>query len=233
MMKRLSTGIRRLDEILHGGIPEGHVVLLPGASGTGKTILGLQFLFTGAALGEKGIYVCHTEEESSIIKNLEELSFYDHKYIESGLVRIVDSSNFQDASSLKSVNLPGAMGVFEELLVGDAKRVVIDSITSICDLFNQDRFPMRSFVFGLRKTLKARGLTALLLSEVPPLQTVYSRYGFEEFISDGIILLQDVPGNKQMKRMLVVMKMRGMSHSRDYHALVISQEGINLEPLIG
>ena len=143
------------------------------------------------------------------------------------------SSNFQDTNSLKSMNLPGAMGVFEDILVGDAKRVVVDSLTSICDLFNQDRFPMRSFVFGLRKTLKGRGLTSLLLSEIPPLQTVYSRYGFEEFISDGIILLQDIPGNKQMKRMLVVMKMRGMGHNRDYHALVISEEGITLEPLIG
>lgn len=74
-------------------------------------------------------------------------------------------------------------------------------------------------------------VTTLMLSEIPPLCIQYSKYGMEEFISDGIILLQDISAEKQMKRSLLVMKMRGVNHSRDYHAVVIKNDGITLKSL--
>jgi len=228
---KLQTGINKLDEILDGGIPEGHIILVSGASGTGKTILGLQYLFKGAELGEGGIYISHTEEEDSIIQNLEVMDFYRKEHVKKGLVRVVDCKNFPDLSNIDSTTLDGAIGMIDEMIGPGTKRIVIDSITSICDTFGENRFPMRKFIYGLRTSLRARGMTALILSEVPPLTVQYSKYGMEEFISDGIILLQDVSGVKQMKRSLVVMKMRGVNHSREYHAVVIKEDGITLESL--
>jgi predicted ATP-dependent serine protease len=62
---RLSTGIEGLDDILNGGIPKGHLYLVEGDPGTGKTTLALQYLLEGARVGDKGIYVTLSESKLS------------------------------------------------------------------------------------------------------------------------------------------------------------------------
>jgi len=232
--EKVSTGVRRLDEMLDGGIPQGSIVLVAGSSGTGKTILGLQYLFDGARKGERGVYISHTEERSSIIKNLEGFSFFSHDILEKGLVKIIDSSVFSELDSLEENTSAGVVGIFKDIVeTNNPKRVVVDSITSICDLFGQAHFPLRKLIFDLRRVLRVYNTTTLLLSEIPPLQVKYSKYGMEEFVSDGIILLQDINAEKQMKRSMIVMKMRGVAHSRDVQAVIIKSDGIMLETLIG
>src|SRR4051794_33837588 len=63
---RLSTGIAGLDDILNGGIPKGHLYLVEGDPGTGKTTLALQFLLEGVRLGEKAIYVTLSESKTEL-----------------------------------------------------------------------------------------------------------------------------------------------------------------------
>ena len=62
----LSTGIRGLDAILQGGLPADRAYLLEGSPGTGKTTLALQFLRTGAALGERCLYVTLSESAAEL-----------------------------------------------------------------------------------------------------------------------------------------------------------------------
>ncbi len=66
-IKRINTGIEGLDRLIQGGIPEGSPILISGSPGTGKTILGLQFLYWGAKNNEPGIYVTFEEPKESII----------------------------------------------------------------------------------------------------------------------------------------------------------------------
>ena len=85
------TGINELDKILGGGIPHGSAVLLAGSSGSGKTILGSEFLFRGMNKNkEKGVYICLTEPKSRMIKNLRNFSFYDQKVVDNGDVYFLD-----------------------------------------------------------------------------------------------------------------------------------------------
>ena len=63
---RLSTGIVGLDEVLGGGVPQGHIYLVEGESGAGKTTLGLQFLLAGARRGEQTLWITLSETERQL-----------------------------------------------------------------------------------------------------------------------------------------------------------------------
>ena len=67
--KRVRTGVQGLDEMVQGGFPEGHLVLVMGSFGTGKTTLGLQFLMEGLSDGEHCIFISLEEDKDSVIKN--------------------------------------------------------------------------------------------------------------------------------------------------------------------
>lgn len=235
---RLNTGVGKLDEILDGGIPAGHTVLVSGSPGIGKTILSMQFLFSGAAGKESGMYISLTEPRDKILHNLSGFSFYDRKYVDDGLVTIVDSTTFGDLESLEDNTMDGVINLFVEIVQANKpNRVVIDSITSLCDVLEHKKnIPLRNLIFRLQDTIKkVSGCTLVLISEIPPQRIVYSKYGMEEFISDGIILLTDVPaGKNQLKRALRVIKMRGVDHSRDNFTLLITaSEGVVLVPMMG
>jgi KaiC/GvpD/RAD55 family RecA-like ATPase len=230
-LERLGTGVARLDEILGGGIPEGHIVLVSGAAGTGKTILGLQYLCEGAHKGEKGVYIGHTEERESILNNMGGFEFFQKEFVDDGLIKIVDSNTFPDLDCLGEATSEGVSGILEEILGDKPSRVVIDSITSVCDALEQNKMSPRKFTYNLRGMLRGMGATTLLLSEVKPLLMEYSKHGVEEFISDGVIHFLDVLSDFKVKRSLTVMKMRGVDHTRENHAVVISSKGLDLQHL--
>src|SRR5690242_21309014 len=63
---RLSTGIRGLDEVLGGGLPQGQMYLVEGESGAGKTTLGLHFLLEGQRRGERTLWITLSETERQL-----------------------------------------------------------------------------------------------------------------------------------------------------------------------
>ena len=237
-MKMCLTGIKELDDLLNGGFPEGACVLLAGSSGTGKTILSLEYLFRGAKeFHENGVYVTLTEPLFKVLKNLESLTFYDNEAVMSGAISIMDLRELSDKMGLKSgatmIRDPDVvLEVLENTVRGTkAKRLVLDSVTAICyHLKEPDK--IRNFIFKLGTALAGMGCTAILTSEVPPNERVFSRFGVEEFISDGIILLDQFERKGSLLRTLQVVKMRGKDHKRTKQLLTITPQGIRLTPLI-
>lgn len=235
--KLCQTKIEVLDKILGGGIPSGHTVLLAGSSGTGKTILAQEFLFNGKKFDEKGIYISLVETKENMEKNISDFKFYDKKALDLGFITILDLKEIAD---LKEMTFPPRKGVDpnlilnvmrENIAVNGVKRVVIDSITAICQTIG-DEAEIREFLYTLQSMLSVFGCTTILISEIPPLKFVYSVFGVEEFIADGVILLMEEPREGEMLRTLQVIKMRGMSHSRTKHAMKITEDGIDLTPVI-
>jgi len=235
--KLCPTKIKVLDEILGGGIPSGHTVLLAGSSGTGKTILAQEFLFNGKEFNEKGIYISLVETKENMEKNISDFEFYDKKAIDSDFITILD---LKEISDLKGISFPPRKGVDPNLIlnvirenieVNGVKRVVIDSITAICQTIG-DEAEIREFLYTLQSMLSVFGCTTLLISEIPPLKFVYSVFGVEEFIADGVILLMEEPRDDGMLRSLQVIKMRGINHLRTKYAMKITKEGIDLTPMI-
>jgi len=88
--KSSKTGIEQVDSLLNGGFPEGSTILLAGASGSGKTILSMQWLFQGIQQEENALYITVTEPLFVIVRNLETLSFYNRTALENEQLKILD-----------------------------------------------------------------------------------------------------------------------------------------------
>ena len=223
---RSATGIPELDGLLGGGFPKGSVILLSGASGTGKTSLSLEWLFNGVRMfDEKGIYITFTEPLFKTLKNLEGLEYYDRQIIEDEGIKILDIRKSLAENELdenKILNL-----IEEEVKKNDAQRLIIDSITAVAyNLENKAR--IRRFVFDLGTMLASLGCTTILTSEV--VGEGYSVYGVEEFISDGIIKLEQKDVKFQSTRTLKIMKMRGVQYAPYENSFRITSAGIKIFP---
>lgn len=228
----IPTGIQELDTVLHGGLPKGHVVLLSGDSGTGKTVLSMQWLFSGFQEQDlPGLYITLTEPITSTTKNLESMEFYQRKDVGRSKVYFTDLRSTLKLMELEEKKLDKAdvdalVEAIEQIVKEtDAERVVIDSITAIAYILEREDL-IRTFIFRLGTMLRHHEVTTLLTSEVSGED--YSVYDVEEFISDGIIKLQQESLNNDVRRTLQVIKLRGTDHDDRQHAFTIDGAGINL-----
>src|SRR5689334_22431861 len=89
LIRREPTGISGLDEMLGGGFPMGHVVLVTGLPGTGKTCFGLQFLAAGLPLGQKGVFLSLEEDEPALMENARQFGWPVDASAKDGRLRVV------------------------------------------------------------------------------------------------------------------------------------------------
>jgi len=223
---RSSTGISELDAILGGGFPKGSVILVSGNSGTGKTVLALEWLFNGVTkFNENSVYVTFTEPLFKTLKNLEGMSFYKRNVVEEEKVKILD---IRKEFGIKGFKEEKILDLIEaEVKKNTAQRLVIDSVTAIA--YNlEDKARIRRFIFDLGTMLSTLGCTTILTSEVS--SDKFSVYGVEEFISDGIILLKQEEQKFQSVRTLEIAKMRGIKFETGFSAFRITTDDIKIFP---
>lgn len=223
-----STGIDELDGVLGGGFPKESVVLLSGSSGSGKTIFCFQWLYEGIRLGENGVYISATEPLFKSVKNIETLDFYDRAAIEDERLKIIDIREIYGEGGFDSDRVLNF--IEKEVIQSNAKRLCIDSITAIA--YNlDDKARIRKFIFDLGKILSTLGCTAVLTSEVLD-EKKFSAYGVEEFISDGIIKLEQLSARNEIERTLQIIKMRGRGYKTEVLPFKITGSGICIFPRI-
>jgi len=218
-MKRISSGIKGLDGLIDGGIPENDLVLLSGACGAGKTIFGLQFIVS-ATKKEPGIFVSF-EQEIPQIKLIASNFGWDIELLEKeGTIRFLKYDPFR---------LEDIMEVIENNIREiKAKRVVIDSISAL-GMHMPDAGELRRMIVLISNLLRKNGCTSLLISEVLNNGTL-SRFGVEEFVTDGVILMHNRLVRGDYKRVLTIWKMRLTDHSRKVHLYEIKDSGIVVYP---
>jgi KaiC domain protein len=231
MIKRVATNIPGLDEILNGGIPERNVVLVSGGPGTGKTILSQQFLWNGLQMGEAGIYVALEEHPIQIRQNMAQFGWNVKSFEDKGLFALVDAftAGIGRAKEYEKyvVTDLGDIGELIDVLSQaikemNAKRVVVDSVTS---LYIDKPSVARGIILKLKRVLAGLGCTTFFVSQISVGERGFGGPGVEHGV-DGIIRLDLDEVNGELKRSLIVWKMRGTSHSMKRHPFEITDKGI-------
>jgi circadian clock protein KaiC len=235
--ERCVTGIEGLDNALDGGIPRGNTILVTGSVGTGKTTLSLEFLVHGALDGETCLFISVTEASSKLLTNIIPYDFFEESLIKKGKLIFVDMPVVYEKLGLNKLEFSleevdvlvrAVADIVKEM---DVKRLVIDSITSVCyRLRSQEK--IRDFILKIGSTLSSLGCTSILVSEISPAEERYSLFGVEEAIADGIIFMGNLERRGDLLRTLQVVKMRGTQHSRTKYVLDLTSAGVLLVPLL-
>jgi KaiC/GvpD/RAD55 family RecA-like ATPase len=235
-MKRVKTGIPGLDELVEGGLIEGSSILLSGPAGSGKTVFGLQFLCMGARnYDEPGVFV--TLESRPEELRAEALQFN----WDIGTLEREETLVMIDAASSKA-GLPTsethalrrgfdlstlAQEIYDAVEEVRANRVVIDSLSALNMNFDETS-NVRKEIYKLSALLRQLGVTSILVCDTTTPNTL-SRTGVEEFVTQGLILLDLDIINDKLNRNLLIWKMRRTAHSMKKHRFVISENGIRVE----
>jgi len=220
---RVSTGIVGLDEMLQGGFPENHIVVVMGSFGTGKTTLAIQYVVEGLRKGEPCIFISLEEDKESITKNASSFGWdlsgaIDKKKL--GLFKLEPSDAKTTITRIKS-ELPKFVKTF------GAKRVVLDSV-SLLNMMFTDENDRRSNLFNLCQLLKSTGATTLITAEVKDENPRSSRDGLAEYTADGVLLLQSDESKEgsEVQLTIRVLKMRRTAHSRRVKPYSITEKGL-------
>jgi KaiC/GvpD/RAD55 family RecA-like ATPase len=221
-LKRTSTAVPGLDDIMHCGIPAGSRILIAGTAGSGKTVLGTQYLYMGAkTFKEPSVYLSFEESTQSIRKNAMNFGW------DFGPLEKDNKFAFAKYDPYHVDEIPNIL----EAKVREigAKRIVIDSLSSL-SFFVRDDAEFRRLVLSISRVLEKLDCTSLLISEIVPGSPGISRNGVEEFIVDGVIVLYYKRVGSTFSRAIQVWKMRGTQHSEKLHPYKITNNGIQVYP---
>ncbi len=233
-MNRITTGIKGFDNLIEGGLPEGRSFLLSGGTGTGKTIFSVQFLIEGAKQNEPGIYLTLDERPDLIREDMLRFGWNLRKLEDENQLLILDGTIAKiGIPSDEEFSLPATGFDLDKLLLElmkaikklKAKRVVIDSIPALGMNFENEH-DIRKAVLKVVYLLSRAGVTTLLTTETDPESKKIGKYGVEEFVADGVIVLHYMGIGTQSNRTLHIRKMRATKHSEDLHPLEITENGI-------
>jgi circadian clock protein KaiC len=218
--KRISTGVADLDEMMFGGLPQGHSMLVVGPSGAGKTILGTRFLQEGVRQGEKGVAM-YFEKGTSRLRNAELAEM-----VEAGNVTIVESRSLDLSVEELLDDLNAAIDRT------DARRVVIDSLSELgLYLAPEYRLDLRQAVFRVLSSLAKRGVTVVLTTGLEDRFTEL-RFSMAEisFLTDAIVAMRYAEMDGRIAKLISVVKVRGIAHSTDLREFRITDEGLEIDP---
>jgi circadian clock protein KaiC len=224
--RRLSTGIAELDKMMGGGIPEGDSILVSGASGTGKSLLATHFIAEGLRRGESAIVAVFEERPRGYMERAKNFN--------------LDLETAQKAGRLDILYLrPLDLSVDEtlhEILEAvrrvDAKRLVIDSVAGFeMALAPGFRTDFRESLYRMISALTGIGVTILSTVEVEVSFTAFRFSNFSvSFLADDIIRLNYVEIDGQLRKILMIIKMRGSGNSNDIREYGITSKGFIIGP---
>jgi circadian clock protein KaiC len=220
--RRLSIGIPELDKMLGGGILEGDSVLVAGPSGTGKSAMATQFIAEGLRRGEPGIMAIFEERPEG----------YTQRAGTFGLnLKAAEQKGLLEVLYLRPLDLSvdeTMQAILEAIKRVGAKRLVIDSLVGFeMALAPGFRADFRESLYRMIGALTGAGITILSTVEVEDNFTSlqFSHYAIS-FLTDDIIRLRYVEIDGQLRKTMVVIKMRGGNHSKDIREYVITDKGV-------
>jgi len=211
---RIRTFIDNFDEVLEGGIPRGHVVLVSGPTGTMKSSLALSVLHNNRLKGLKGLYISLEESRESLVRTMTKLGFStDEDFIvDIGRLR----TEHEDAEEAKDWFQILSTYLSRRVERSPVNLLVIDPLNSLYSLAEIEN--PRKEIFHFFNFLRDLGVTAFIIAESELDEGAYSYH--EDFVADGALALRfSTNASGKVELLLRCVKMRHTNHSRDYFRL--------------
>ncbi len=220
--EKMTLGIPKLDEMLGGGITDGTTTLLMGASGTGKTTLGLHFLGQSTA-AEPGLLFGFYETPERLVLNASTLGLDLKGLIQSGDVeviwRLLTEQILDDLAGtlMKAVRARGV------------KRLFIDGLNGFKESSDVRARVLHVFS-ALGSELKALGVTMILTAETRNIVGPAIEMPFDGLssVAENVLLLRFVEYRARIYRLLSILKVRGNGFDPGLREFHISGDGIDL-----
>jgi circadian clock protein KaiC len=229
--EKAKTGIWGLDDILSGGFLRGHVFLVEGAPGTGKTTIALQFLMEGAQAGEKCLYITLSETERELRDGAASHGWALEDGIE--VFELLPPESLLDSEQQQSLLYSSDLElgettkqIFEAVERAPPSRVVLDSLSEI-RLLAQSSLRYRRQILAIKHYFAKFGATVMLLDDLTAEladKTVHS-------VAHGVLRLEELaPAYGAERRRARILKYRGMKFRGGYHDVTITTGGLNVFP---
>ena len=235
-MTRTKTGIPGFDDLIDGGLVEGSATLLSGRSGSGKTVFGLQFLYHGADKNnEPGILVTLESRPKELRTEAAQFG-WDLEFLEADNKLIIIDAASNKAGLPTSARYALRRGFDTTTLAEEiyratdeikAKRVVVDCLSGLSVRFSE-KSEVRNAVYRISALLRELNVTSILIGETNN-ATDHSRAGVEQFLTQGLIMLNLSESKTGLERSILVWKMRQTQHSLKRHPFVIDKKGIRIK----
>ena len=219
--QRVSSGIAAFDEMLADGYQPGTSTLCAGPSGTGKTLMGLHFIFNTADAGE-----------GAVLATLQEHPVQ--------LERIVQGFGWSLGNSGIELMYRSPVDIYidewvyallETVERTGADRVLIDSLSDL-QLASPDPVRFREYMYSLVQRLSRSNISLFMTAELPDLfqTTNLSEHGISH-LADNVVLLEYIRENATLRRALTVLKTRASRHEPETREYTITTNGIVLDPV--
>lgn len=221
--ERVPLGVDGLDELLAGGVLRGSTTMIQGGAGTGKTLLGLQFLIDGARRGEKGVLFT-LEEAPEQLRALAKTLGWDLRALEeSGLLSIRYASPVELSTDLFLHFARNHVTDFGGV------RAVFDSLSTMAlGVRSERRF--KEMVYSIAKHLRSSGVSSVMTVECEQLLGAAQLSGQGvSFVADNLIQLRYVEMGGRLERAISVLKARGIKHETELRSVVIGTGGVRVE----
>jgi len=218
---RVKTGIKGFDDMLGGGFLPQTANLVEGAPGTGKSTLGMQFIYNGIIqFNEPGLIITFEEFPKQYYHDAASFGWDFNKLEKEGMLKVIMTSPEVTQQDLENVG-----GIIEtQISEMGIRRVLIDSITHF-ERLTQDPIELRALEYGFINALKREGLTTLLVKESPALLGESPEGDSETaFVVDSYSILRYVEIDSAISKAILVLKMRGSDHAKDIRQYEIDSD---------